>query len=1084
MKRHRPAASPLQQIIALGERLLQAPDLAARRDCLTETAAALLNGQVDLWLDERLAHLPGGGPAPVFPPRLPSPSMAQAFETGRRCISEEGHLVAVPLRYQTLLLGVLQVRRPPGQPWRKPELDLLDALAAHASLAFYASHRVAVEQWRLEQLSLVRQVSAQVANVLQLDELARRVTDLILHTFRYYFVAIFTLEPGQKVLHFRSSAGPLGRRRRRPARLGPIELGQGLIGSAAQSGEEIVVNDVRGEPRFRFITSLPETESEVVLPLKIGDQILGVLDIQSDQRDAFHPNDLLVLRALADNIAIAVNHAHLYSDLQKRLEQLAVVAEVGDDITSILDLDELLQRVAALIYERLGYPYVHLYTVHPNRRQIIFEAGSGARSQALKGYVISLDHGEGLIPWAARNAQTVLANDVSLEPRYRPSPFPPEDTRSELTVPLVYDNQVVGVLDLQSDQTNAFSESDLYLFEALANTIAVAIHNADLYRTERWRRQVADSLREVAGLISADASVDDVLDAILRELERNLPCDVAAVWLLEGDSLYLAHIHGADPLEVQAVAQRWPEAYEYLASTMRAETPVIRQPTDPFGPTGTAMGYAADYSSIAASLRVGDRLLGILTLSHHTAGRYGHEAQAITATFASYAAVAIENARLYDAAQEQAYASAALLQVAQTAVNANTLDEAIQAIVRILPILVGVRGCAIYLFTPQGYQTCHAYGLSPDLRFIVLEKEFEPGRFPLLDAVRAGAPMAVGLIEENPEPDCPGPELALTEEEILYALQAGDRLLIAIPLSLRAEVYGALLVEETAESRRFRNKRVEIIQGVAQQVALAIQNEHFQREMVLRERLEQEVQVARQIQETFLPDRLPEIPGWDLAASWRTAREVGGDFYDVFELPGGRLGLFIADVSDKGVPAALFMALTRTLVRAVVYDLPSPAEALRRVNALILPDNEQEMFVTAFYAVVDLQSGRLTYANAGHNPPLLRRAETTDLASLERTGAALGILPDLPLEDRSLEMQPGDCLLLYTDGLSEAFSPTGEQFGVERLLAHFQAHACDSPRQLLNLLEAAAETFMESPTPADDMTLLALKRLIQPPAGG
>jgi sigma-B regulation protein RsbU (phosphoserine phosphatase) len=483
-------------------------------------------------------------------------------------------------------------------------------LAAHAALAIYSIHRVAVEQWRLEQLTLVRQVSAQVANVLDLAELSRRVTDLILHTFRYYFVAIFTLEPGQTVLQFRSSAGPRGRRGRRRRRSARLNWVRGSLGRLPRAGRKSSSTMSAASRAFVSSPACRARSRRVVLPLKIGDQILGVLDIQSDQREAFHPNDLLVLRSLADNIAIAVNHARLYSDLQKRLEQLAVVAEVSDDITSILDLDELLHRVAVLISERLGYPYVHLYTVHPNRRQIIFEAGSGARSQALKGYVLSLDHAEGIIPWVARTGRTLLTNDVAQEPRYRPSPFPPEDTRAELAVPLVYDNQVIGVLDLQSNQLNAFGESDLYLFEALAGTIASAIHNAELYRTERWRRQVADSLREVAGLVSADASVDDVLDAILRELERDLPCDVAAVWLLEGDALYLAHIHGADPLEVEAVAQRWPEAYAYLAEALRAETPVIRQPTDPFGPTGTALGYSADYSSIAASLRVGERLLG------------------------------------------------------------------------------------------------------------------------------------------------------------------------------------------------------------------------------------------------------------------------------------------------------------------------------------------------------------------------------------------------------------------------------------------------------------------------------------------
>ncbi|MBU2611925.1 MAG: GAF domain-containing protein, partial [Chloroflexi bacterium] len=302
----------------------------------------------------------------------------------------------------------MRLERPGGPPFRKADLELLDGFAGHAALALTTAHRIAVEQWRIEQLTLVRKVGAQIANVSDVDELARRVSGLIQKTFKVYFVAVFTCEAGQERLRFRSSAGPAGRRgkRRNPPvttnSVLEVEFGEGLIGAVAQSGEEIVSNDVRAEPRFLFSERLPETLSEVALPLKIEDRVLGVLDIQSDRLNAFHPNDLLVLRALADNIAIAFDGARLYSALQKRAEQLSLASEVGADITSILDLDELLDRVVTLIQGRLGYPYVHLFTVHPNRRQIIYEAGKGERSQALKGYVLDLDDAEGILPWVAR----------------------------------------------------------------------------------------------------------------------------------------------------------------------------------------------------------------------------------------------------------------------------------------------------------------------------------------------------------------------------------------------------------------------------------------------------------------------------------------------------------------------------------------------------------------------------------------------------------------------------------------------------------------------------------------------------------
>jgi serine phosphatase RsbU (regulator of sigma subunit) len=531
---------------------------------------------------------------------------------------------------------------------------------------------------------------------------------------------------------------------------------------------------------------------------------------------------------------------------------------------------------------------------------------------------------------------------------------------------------------------------------------------------------------------------------------------------------------------IDAASRRWPEAYNFLAQALAADEPIVRKPDDPIGPTGTALGFSADYSSIAAGLRAGNLPLGVLTLSHHTSGRYGHEAQAMTATFASYAAVAIQNARLYDAAQEQAYASAALLQIAQAVANSNSLDATIGSVVRLTPLLVGVKACAIYLLETELFHPAGSYGFADPVQALLVKKDFAPGGFPLLDAVRETTRMVVGLLPPGISEDWLDPELARSAEEMLYALQTGDHLLIGIPIMVRNDLFGVMLVEEDSDGRRFRSKRVDISTSIAQQVALSVQNEHLQREMVSRERLEQEILLARQIQKTFLPDHLPEIAGWDLAATWITARQVGGDFYDVIELPGGRLGLFIADVSDKGIPAALFMALTRTLVRAVVFDTSSPAEVMRRVNALIIPDNQQGMFVTAVYGVLVLETGELTYANAGHNPPIWLCSEKRTMVPLARTGAALGIIENAPMEERTITLAAKDFLLLYTDGLTEAFSPGGEMYGDERLQQVLLAIEANSARGVLDSLEASATQFMGLLPPGDDLTMLGVMRLRTP----
>ncbi|HET7143012.1 MAG TPA: GAF domain-containing protein, partial [Anaerolineales bacterium] len=544
-----------RQLATLGEQLRNEDSLTAQRKRIVSMTSRLVGGLVDVWLNEKVFRLPDWESRSDFPPQPAKGGMRLAIKAGRittekvtrnkKTISRLA-FAAVPLEDHGITFGALQITRSKGPVFSTEELSLLQGLAQIVAMSLFASHRAEVEQFRLRQLNLVREVSTQIANVLNVNELAARVTELIQKTFNYYYVAIFTLESNSNALRFRASAVAPRKGRKKAAIALEVEIGQGLIGEAALLGQQIICDDVRADARYRFIDSLPETISEVVIPLKLEDRVLGVLDVQSNQPRAFHPNDLLILHTLADNIARAVEGARLYSSLRRRADQLTLVSEVSKSVTSTLDLAEIMHDAAILINEKFGYPHVSLFTVHPNRRLINYEAGSGKRSKKLEGFSIPLDDADGIMPWVARHGKTVLANDVSKEKRYLPSPLPPKNTQSELCVPLIFNEDVVGLLDIQSDKLNAFTDDDKMMFEAVADTMAAAIRNADLYRSEKWRRQVSDSMREVAGLVSNNVSVDEVLETILSELDRNLPIDISAIWLLEDDELCLSAVHGTD----------------------------------------------------------------------------------------------------------------------------------------------------------------------------------------------------------------------------------------------------------------------------------------------------------------------------------------------------------------------------------------------------------------------------------------------------------------------------------------------------------------------------------------------------------
>jgi serine phosphatase RsbU (regulator of sigma subunit) len=266
------------------------------------------------------------------------------------------------------------------------------------------------------------------------------------------------------------------------------------------------------------------------------------------------------------------------------------------------------------------------------------------------------------------------------------------------------------------------------------------------------------------------------------------------------------------------------------------------------------------------------------------------------------------------------------------------------------------------------------------------------------------------------------------------------------------------------------------LQSLAAQIASALYRAEEYALALAHQKAVQELTVAAEIQASFLPASLPQIEGWQLAAALRPARQTSGDFYDLMELPDRRLGLLIADVTDKGTGAALFMALSRTLIRTYAFEYPEqPEKALHVANKRILLDSRSSMFVTVFYAILDPASGTLCYCNAGHNPPYLLSGHAEPLP-LRNTGIPLGIAHDTNWAAETVRLELGDMVVLYTDGVSEAQNSNGEFFDVERLLD--AAGSCREHTALAvqNAILAAVDRFVGDAAQFDDLTVMTLVR--------
>lgn len=475
----------------------------------------------------------------------------------------------------------------------------------------------------------------------------------------------------------------------------------------------------------------------------------------------------------------------------------------------------------------------------------------------------------------------------------------------------------------------------------------------------------------------------------------------------------------------------------------------------------------------SAPLRAGDRTLGILNVAAASWDAFSPRALALLSNVGSQIGVALERARLFDLLQEQRFhEQASLLDFTNQLLSRLDLEDLIAYLVEEARKLLEIDACALLLPDDD----------DPDyLRFAAASGWFSDPvaaerRVPADDRTSSGRVMRTQepIVLED---------IALRETAPWMAdwLPAEKFKAAAIvPLIADGRSIGSLVVDSRTP-QPFQEDEMRFLQLMANQAAIALEKARLHHEEIQRYRLEEELSVGRQIQLSMLPPSLPHIPGWDFAARYEAARQVGGDFYDYFEVPDPSgdeplLGLVMADVADKGVPAALFMALSRTTIRNVAISDRTPAAALRKANELILKDSQTDLFLTAFYATLDTWHGQVIYTNAGHNPPLWYALESGTFMELTADGIALGVVPDIELENRSLELAPGDLLIFYTDGVTEAMNSEMEEFGVARLRETIAAAAGQGAQAVCDQIVEAVITFTEAMPKWDDFTLLIARR--------
>ena len=370
-----------------------------------------------------------------------------------------------------------------------------------------------------------------------------------------------------------------------------------------------------------------------------------------------------------------------------------------------------------------------------------------------------------------------------------------------------------------------------------------------------------------------------------------------------------------------------------------------------------------------------------------------------------------------------------------------------------------------------------------DRAFVVLYDEETKSFTPCAARTRSGVSTEIAasrtLLEET-----------VRKREALVSIDAGAeeefraahsvhllnlRAVACVPLTVEDRVLGVLQLDNGQHQRGFGEADLDLLAGIAGPLALALEHARYHRQLVEREILEHDLALARRIQQSFLPERVPEIPGWKLAVEYSPAHAVGGDLYDLAILGDGRLAVAIGDVSGKGVSGALLMARITSALRASAMRLPHPGTVLEELNELLRNESDTGMFVTLTFGVLDPASGRMELANAGHLRPVLRHPDGRTGEVRIATGTALGVKRPLGAETFQWTLQPGDLLVFSTDGLTEAATPAGERFDTPRVIEEVKKAGSD-PKTALDALLRSARAFVADRGFDDDLTVLCLGR--------
>jgi len=568
---------------------------------------------------------------------------------------------------------------------------------------------------------------------------------------------------------------------------------------------------------------------------------------------------------------------------------------------------------------------------------------------------------------------------------------------------------------------------------------------------------------ETSKLLNSTLDTDELLDIILEQITKAMQASFSSISLLDRKTqkLNLYLYSGEKTGELKKLSLELGQGIAGWVAQNKVPVIANQVREDPrFSPElEERVGFRIDSIICIPLLRRGN-LLGVIVAMNKLYGKeFTEEDLKIFSSLADQVAIALDNSYLYRKVRKERLETEILLDVDRLISSSLDLDKVLEVILESLKRLVKYDAAAIFLIDKEKKEVSE-----------IKARGYDPAIEPDL-RLKLGQGL-VGWVAEN-------------KESVIVPAVKKDPRYIDARLETRSEIVAPIMSDqriigvfnlESDQTNAYTSDDLNLLTAFASHCAVAIERTRLHKEILIKNKLEEELVIARRIQESFLPQKDPDLPGFDISGINIPSEQVGGDYYDFIPIVENQIGIAIGDVSGKGIPAALIMASFRASLKAEIRNNYAIRTIFFKVNNLLYESIERENYVTGVYGVLNVENKIFTFSNAGHNPPILLK-NGQEIKYLTEGGLALGVMQNSNYKERALGLNPNDLILFYTDGVTEAKNETGEEFGTKRLEKILLKSYNLKARQIQDKIYEEVSDFTQNKPRQDDLTMIVIKVL-------